>query len=325
MDYRILGKTGLSVSVLGFGASPLGNEFEQIDAAEGMRAVHYAVDQGINFFDVSPYYGRTLAEQRLGEALEGRRHKVVLATKCGRYDVASFDFSAARVTASVEESLRRLRTDYLDIIQAHDIEFGDREQIISETIPAFEQLQKQGKVRFIGITGLPLQLLADIAQRGHVDTVLTYCRYNLLIRDVDIVLRPLVEQSQLGLINASPLHMGLLTERGAPAWHPAPKTVVDAAARVVETCRRHDADVSKVALRFCLDYPGVATTLVGMSKTHHVAANLQAVASPNNAELLADIEKAIGPALNITWPSGRPENQDRASSGKGNQSASGQN
>src|SRR5580700_5395102 len=123
MDYATLGRSGLRVSKLGFGASPLGNEFGETDPAEGERAVHCAVDLGINYFDVAPYYGRTLAETWLGAALAGRRDKVVLSTKCGRYDVNQFDFSAARIRASIDESLRRLRTDYLDILLAHDIEF----------------------------------------------------------------------------------------------------------------------------------------------------------------------------------------------------------
>ncbi len=190
MEYRVLGKTGLRVSVIGFGGSPLGDEFGAIDSSEGERAVHLAVDSGINLFDVSPYYGRTLAEERLGGALASRREKVVLSTKCGRYDKQLFDFSAARVKASVDESLGRLRTDYIDLLTAHDIEFGDREQIVHETIPAMRDLQKQGKVRHIGISGLPLKMLADVAQRAAVDTVLSYCHYNLLSRDLDRWLTP---------------------------------------------------------------------------------------------------------------------------------------
>src|SRR5262245_31102035 len=109
MEYRVLGKTGIKVGVIGFGASPLGNEFGPADFDECVRAVHLSVERGINFFDVSPFYGLTLAEERLGRALEGRRDKVVLATKCGRYgrEPEQCDYSAARVTASVEESLRR--------------------------------------------------------------------------------------------------------------------------------------------------------------------------------------------------------------------------
>ena len=173
MEYRTLPRSNLQVSVIGFGASPLGNEFQVIDPVEGERAVHHAIDRGINFFDVSPYYGRTLAEQRLGAALAGKRDRVVLATKCGRYDTSYFDFSAARITASVEESLRRLRTEYVDILHAHDIESGDREQIVNETLPAMRKLKEQGKVRLIGITGFPLKVLADVAVRGGADVVMS--------------------------------------------------------------------------------------------------------------------------------------------------------
>ena len=139
MIYKVLGKTGLEVSVVGFGASPLGHEFGLIDPDEGKRAVHYAVENGINYFDVAPYYGRTLAETRLGEALVGYRDKVILATKVGRYDIDQFDFSAEGIIKSVEESLVRLKTDYIDVFQVHDIEFGfgDRVRITAQFIDAF--------------------------------------------------------------------------------------------------------------------------------------------------------------------------------------------
>src|SRR5882724_9487735 len=104
MEYRTLGRTDLQVSLLGFGTGPLGDEYGKTEPAEGARAVHFAIDNGINFFDSSPYYGRTLSEERLGQALVGRRDKVVLATKCGRYDRDGFDFSPQRVAASVDES-----------------------------------------------------------------------------------------------------------------------------------------------------------------------------------------------------------------------------
>ncbi len=140
MEYRKLGQTDLNLSLVGFGTATLGNVFGNIDPGEAIRAVHLAVDSGINFFDSSPYYGITLAETRLGEALAGRRERVVLATKCGRYGLDDFDFSAKRVAASMDESLRRLQTDYIDLFQVHDVEFGDVEQILHETLPALRQL-----------------------------------------------------------------------------------------------------------------------------------------------------------------------------------------
>ncbi|MCW5981995.1 MAG: aldo/keto reductase [Bryobacteraceae bacterium] len=310
MEYRTLGKTGLSVSVIGFGASPLGDEFRTTTAAERQSAVDAAIDAGINFFDVSPYYGRTLAEQRLGEALGARRSRVVVATKCGRYDVESFDFSAKRITTSIDESLRRLRTDYVDLLQAHDIEFGDYNQIAGETIPALRRIQESGKARFIGITGLPLTMMRRVAENAPVDAFLSYCRYNLLITDLDRLLMPFAQANGIGVINASPLHMGILTERGAPAWHPAPDNVKQAGGRVVELCRRRGVPAGAVALRFCVEHPHIATTLVGLSRPDHVQANVRAIEQPLDPELLREIEAAVGPAANVTWPSGRPENND---------------
>ena len=185
MEYRQLGNTSLRISILGYGASPLGNAFRQTDPAEGKAAVHLAVERGINYFDVSPYYGLTLAETRLGEALVGLRQQVVLATKCGRYGADEFDFSAARITAGLEDSLARLQTDYVDLLQAHDVEFGDARQIVEETVPAMRKLQQQGKARFIGITGYSLKNLMAIAAQVKVDSILTYCRYNLMIDDIN--------------------------------------------------------------------------------------------------------------------------------------------
>src|SRR5439155_8817691 len=254
MDYRPLGKTDLNVSVIGYGASPLGNEFGPADFEEGVRAVHLALDSGINFFDVSPYYGRTLAEERLGRALEGRRDKVVLATKCGRYgkDVDECDYSAARVTASIDESLQRLRTDYVDLLQVHDVEMvADPQQIIGETIPALRRLQEAGKCRAVGITGLPLKILRYIASRAPVDTILSFCRYNLMVDDMNRELTPFCIDNGVGLINASPLHMRVLTVAGPPEWHPAPQAVKDAGRRVVELCRQAGLDPRCVALRHC--------------------------------------------------------------------------
>jgi L-galactose dehydrogenase len=310
MEYRQLGETDLRLSILGFGASPLGDVFRKTTPEERNGAVHLAVDRGINFFDVSPYYGLTLAEMRLGEALEGRREKVVLATKCGRYgaDADQFDFSAKRITASVEESLGRLRTDYLDLLQAHDVEFGDVRQVVEETLPAMRRLQEQGKARYIGITGYSLKNLMEIAVQVKVDSILSYCRYNLLITDMETKLVPFAKAHGIGVINASPLHMGIITERGAPDWHPAPQSVRDAGQRIVAVCKARGLDASEVALRFCLDNPDVASTLVGLSSREHVERNLKALEMTLDAELLAEIAAAVGPEKDVTWPSGLAEN-----------------
>jgi len=313
MIYKTLGKTGLKVSIIGFGASPLGAEFGSIVPEEGKRAVDYAIDQGINYFDVSPYYGRTLAEKRLGEFLKGKRSQVILATKVGRYGSSlpdGFDFSARRVIKSVEESLQRLKTDYIDVFQIHDIEFGKRIQIIEETLPAMFKLKKKGKIRFVGITGYPLTPLKEIVETQEIDTVLSYCRYNLLDTTMDDILAPIVKKKSIGLINASPLHMRILTEKGAPDWHPAPEKVLKKSKEAIQFCQERKVNISDLALQFAFSYEYVDVTLVGMSKVKHVKANINNVGVKPDPDLLEKVRKIIKGVTNIYWKEGLPENSD---------------
>lgn len=304
MRYNILGATGLRVSEIGFGAGPLGGEYGLDDPAEMERAVTAAIDSGINFFDTAAYYGRGLSETRLGNALQGRRHDVILATKCARYDLDGFDFSAAGVRRMAEESLRRLRTDYVDILHIHDIEFGCKRQILEETIPAVRKIQQQGKARFLGITGLSLRMLREVAAEVSVDCVLSYCRYNLMNRDLDDGLAPLAVERNIGLINASPLHMRMLTDSGAAVWHPAPQPVKDAAKQVVDLCRRRGVDTPSLALQFAVRHPHVASTLVGISNVTEVRQNLAALAGEPNPDLLGEIDNLVSPVKGMMWISG---------------------
>jgi L-galactose dehydrogenase len=310
MEHRTLGKTGLELSVLGFGAGPLGDEYGRIDAAEGTRTVHAAIDQGINFFDTSPYYGRTLSETRLGEALLGKRDQVILSTKLGRYDKAVFDFSAARVQTSIDESLRRLQTGYVDLLIAHDVEFVDRESILNETIPAMRKVQEAGKARFIGISGLPLKILADIAERGRLDFVLSYCRYNLLNRDLDRWLTPMVEKYNVGLIGAAAVHLGILSTQGPQPWHPAQAEIKEAGRKIVALCQAHAVDPVALAIWFTTRHPKLASTLVGMARLTELEADLKALDLQPDPDLLAEVEAIAAPVKNLIWPSGLPENDD---------------
>lgn len=308
MIYRELGRTGLETSVIGFGASPFGDVFGTTEPAEIERAVAQAIDLGINFFDVSPYYGLTLAEKRLGHALRGRRHQALLSTKCGRYGVNEFDFSRARTLSSVHDSLGRLQTDYFDLLLAHDVEFGNVDQIVGETIPAMRELQKQGLARHIGISGYPLRVLHQIAEEVEVDVILSYCHYNPLNTDLEQELMEFTRTRGIGLINASPMHMGLLNGRIAPPWHPASAPVKAAAARFVDACRVFESNPATIALRFCIANPSIATTLVGMATCEEVQQNVQALhiaIDPDLSEEIADIMRSVAGML---WPSGRPEN-----------------
>jgi L-galactose dehydrogenase len=306
MEYRKLGKTNLEVSVLGFGASPLGNVFEMADAGEGSRAVHQALAAGINFFDVAPFYGYNLAEERLGQALAGKRQEVVLATKCGRYE--GFDFSYSRVLKSIDESLQRLKTDYVDLYQLHDIEFVDRQQILEEAIPAALKVKESGKARYIGITGLPVRYLAEIARQVPVDTVLSWGHYNLLEDEINDELVPLSQEKGFGLMNAAPLLQRILSDAPLPDWHRSPPEVKAMQPALLALCKAYGVDLSQVALRYAMDHPAIASTIVGMATTDHVTRNLAALNLQIPEGLLAEIEKLVAPVKNQMWYEGKPEN-----------------
>ncbi len=311
MKYRVLGKTGWKVSVLGFGASPLGDAFGGIEEKEGIRAVRAALDLGINFFDVSPDFGSAKAEIILGKALRGiPRHKFYLATKVGRYAPGEkdLDFSAARVTRSVDESLKRLRVAHIDLIQCHDIEFAPLSQVVEETIPALQKLKQHGKVQRIGVTALPLKTFKKLLDKVRVDAILSYCHYCL--SNITLVqLFPYLKAKGAGIINASPFAMGLLTEKGPPKWHPAPTAIREACARAVEHCRKKKASIARLALQFAVAHKDIATTLVGTASPKKIKENVRWLEERLDLELLAEVQEILAPIRNKAWPSGRPENQ----------------
>jgi L-galactose dehydrogenase len=203
-----------------------------------------------------------------------------------------------------------LQTDYVDLFQVHDLEFGNAQQIIEETIPALRRLQQQGKARYIGITGYPPKILRRIAEAAPVDSILTYCRYNLMNTDMDEVLTTFARERGIGLINAAALHMGILTENGPAEWHPAPQEVRDAGKNAAEFCRSHGVDIADVAMRFSLNHPYVSSTLVGMANTRQVEASMELLRYSTDPELLRQVKAILSPVFNHVWPSGRAENQD---------------
>jgi L-galactose dehydrogenase len=308
MHYRTLGKTGLEVSILGFGASPLGNVFDPVDEKEGISAVHYALDHGVNFFDVAPFYGLTLAETRLGKALEGSRKDIILASKCGRYDLQHFDFSRSRIIQSIDESLGRLKTDYLDLFQLHDIEFVDKQIILEEAVPAMLELVASGKVRFWGITGLPVRYLAQIAKEANPDTVLSWAHYNLLEDEINDELVPLSREMGFGLMNAAPLLQRVLSDGTLPPWHRSPPEVKAMQPILLNLCNSYGVRLSDVALRYAMNHPDIATTLIGMCELEVVKQNVAALDFKIPEELLEKIERLLAPVKNRMWFEGKEEN-----------------
>jgi aryl-alcohol dehydrogenase-like predicted oxidoreductase len=196
----------------------------------------------------------------------------------------------------------------VDIIQCHDIEFVSLDQIINETLPALREVVQSGKARFVGITGLPLKVFSEVLGRAEVDTILSYCHYALNDTSLETLL-PLLQEKNLGVINASPLSMGLLTNKTSlPDWHPAPEELRAACAQAAEFCQKRGVDISKLAVQFAVANEALHTTLVGTAKAKNIEQNIAWAGEPLDEELLRDIQKILSPIKNQTWPSGLPEN-----------------
>ena len=314
MKYNILGNTGLKVSALSYGASPLGGVFGAIDEKEGIRTVHKALDLGVNLVDVSPYYGNTVAESVLGKAIKtAQRDSFILSSKAGRYgpDFADFDFSESRIRKSLEESLNRLNTDYLDIFLLHDIEFASLTQIFSESLPALHALKKEGKVRFVGVTGYPVRIFEETVKNdSNIDVVLTYCRYGLHDQTLLRCL-PSLATKGIGVINASPTAMGVLTDNGAPDWHPASTAFLETARKARSLCQKKGVNITQLAMQYATGHSDIASTLVGTACPHKMGQNVDWINQPIDSALLDEVLSLFN-TIDCTWPSGHTENQDKS-------------
>ena len=303
----------MRVANLAFGASSLGGVFHSIREEEGIRAVHVAIDNGINFIDVSPYYGHLKAEVVLGKALkEIPRDKYYLSTKVGRYGkdgVNTWDYSAKRATESVYESMERLNVDYIDLINVHDIEFqgrmeGGLQKIVDETLPALVELRKKGVVGHVGITDLQpenLRWVVEHCDDGVVESILNFCHYSLN----DMMLANYLgffEQHGVGVINASPLSMGLLSERGTPIWHPADPDLKMACTKAAAYCKKKGYPIEKLAIQFSTSMnPRIATTLFSSANPDNVLKNIRYVDEPIDEQLVADVQLIIGDQMYSRW------------------------
>jgi aryl-alcohol dehydrogenase-like predicted oxidoreductase len=307
MEYRNLGETGMKISSLSYGASSLGGVFHDLDEKEGLKAVHAAVNHGINFIDVSPYYGFTKAEEVLGKALrEIDRSKYYLSTKVGRYGnngIKSWDYSASRTIQSIEESLKRLNIDYIDLINVHDIEFSDLNQVINETIPALLRIKEQGKAGHIGITGLPLKKLKYVIENvpsGTVETILSFCHY-CLNDDSLVDYISFFRKHKVGIINASPLSMGLLTNRGTPDWHPASDALKKQCSLAADLCRSKNYSIEQLAIKYSVSNPEICTTLVSSASEANIIKNIGWTETPQNEALLTEVLEILKSVHRETW------------------------
>ena len=311
MQFRPLGNTGIEVSWLSFGASSLGQEFRAVDLNEAVRSVHVALDLGMNFIDTSPYYGRGLSECLLGVALRGvPRERYYLGTKLGRYAPRHFDFSPRRVVESVDISLERMGVDYLDILLCHDIEFVDMAQVVEETLPTLRKIQEQGKVRFIGVSGYPMNVFRYVLDRTPLDVVLSYNHYTLqnsMLAD----LAPYLKKKGVGIMNAAPFSARLLTNAPLPAWHKSTEEVRAICRRAAEHCAARGVDIAQLALQYSVAHPDMATCIIGSANPENVRKWVQWSQLPIDRQLLEEVLEILRPIHNWFYPEGRPENGDK--------------
>lgn len=315
MKRNQLGKTGLRVSALSFGASALGGVFGQVDEAEAIAAVHAALDLGINYFDVAPAYGGTRSETVLGKALKGiARERYFLSTKVGKYTQPgsygqdTLDYSRARIRASVDESTARLGTDYFDIIHIHDIEYQGRqhtEWALREGLAAVQELKREGRIGAVSFGIYPMDLWHRIFADYAVDAALVHNHY--CIHDTRLLeLLPVAKAKGIGIISASPFGMGLLTDRGPADWHPA--TVAERAvfAKAAAFCREQGSSISQLALQFSSQHPEIPTTLFSSTRPESVRQNVRWHEGKLDAGLLARVREILAPVMNQQWDCDAP-------------------
>lgn len=306
MEYRRLGQTELKVSVISMGGAAIGQQYGPVTLNEVAETVHYGINAGINLIDTSAYYGEGQSETMLGEVLSnGWRDKVVICTKAGRYTATHFDFSAQSIRQSLEASLKRLKTDHVDILLAHDIEFADNlDQVFTETVEVLHQLKREGKCRYIGMSCYPLGLLCQAIEKCQLDVVISYCHYSLQNTRLETELLPVAKRHGVGVLNASPLSMGLLTNQGPPAWHPAPDEIKSACRQAAEHCRSRGSNIAELGMQYCLSQPGITSTITGTAKLPELQANLTMLDKGLDMPLLAEVQKMLEPVKDMSWLSG---------------------
>lgn len=310
MKYRELGHSGLSVSVLSYGASALGNVYREIDDASGIATVHYALEQGINYIDVAPAYGGTKAEIVLGKALEGiSRDSYYLSTKVGKYcnygsygnDI--FDYSEVRIRQSLKESRERIGVDYFDIVFLHDIEYHNRKyisQALGEGVETLKRLKKEGQIGAFGLSTYPMDLWKKVVNEVELDVIMShnhFCLSDQLILD----LLPETQRKGIGIVNSSPLACGLLTTRGAANWHPASEDDKETVKRAVRFCQQNHFSLESLAVQYAVSHPNIPTTLTTSADKHHLKESIESALRGMDSAILAEVQNILSPIMNRDW------------------------
>lgn len=263
-----------NIPKLSFGCASFGNKnaYGKINQSQANLLVYDAIYKyNIRYFDTSQYYGNS--EIILGNALDGiNRDEYFIGTKVGRLDEIT-SFSAKFIKDSVLRSLTNLQLSYIDLVQLHDVEFGDINQIINEGLPQLQTLKEEGIIKNIGITGLHLDILDDIIEKydGKIDAVLTYCNYGLnydiegnnkLSKNINKYITKW-KQKGIFIIQGGFTSMGLFTNKKLPNWHPCDSKTRKTCNKVKKICEKYNKSITKVAFQYLFNMDDISTLLVG--------------------------------------------------------------
>ena len=243
----------------------------QGDEAASRKLLHQALDQGINFFDTADLYDRGENEALVGKAFSGMRDKVIIATKAGnqwRPDGSGWDWnpSKAYILKAVEESLRRLQTDYIDLYQLHG---GTIDDPIEETISAFEQLKQEGKIRYYGISSIRPNVIREWVSRSNLTSVML--QYSLLDRRPEEEVLDLLQQHSIGVLARGSLAQGLLAGKPAKPYLGYTLEEVQKAADAILGTAGSTRKASEVAVQFILSHPAVTSAVLGIRTEKQLA------------------------------------------------------
>lgn len=308
MNTVALGERGPTVSTLGLGTSALGGVFGDVSERSATETVEAALDVGITLFDTAPAYGSTVAERRLGAALEGvPRHAYVLSTKAGKHTDSEgtdrFDFSATGIRRSVEASLERLRVDRIDIVHLHDFEYADGrhvEQAMHEGFDALVDLKGQGLVGAIGAGIYPIDIWKRVLIETDLDVALVHNHHTLSdLRAFELL--PLARARGVGVLNAAPLASGLLTDDGPPPWHPASPRDRSVFARAAARARELSVPIAEVALAFSAQEPQLPVTIFSCADPETLRRNVTCALEPVDRQIVAEVQRALEPVMYRQW------------------------
>lgn len=318
MKSTALGVTGPLVSVVGLGGSALGGVFGHVEESSAIATVQAALEAGITLFDTAPAYGATRSETLLGRALQGApRSSYALSTKAGKNTLPTgedlFDYSETAIRSSVDASLERLGTNYLDVVHLHDFDYeGGRhvEQALAEGFPTLLALKREGVIRAVGAGIYFMPLWKRVLTQVSLDVVLLHNHHTLCdVRAYELL--PLLEERGVAPINAAPFASGLLTGAEPAPWHPVPASARALLKRAAALAASRGSSLSRLALQFSSSEPRLPLTLFSCADPATLRTNLAWLEEDPDLELVADVQRILEPIMNMQWPYGSsPAHED---------------